>query len=101
MKQGVIKKGEHVFVAGRTGSGKTFLVKKYLENSVLPVYVLDIKRRLNGCRAKGFYIQKNSPRPYPVRKKRLSISLDGKKWKKNTMTFFSNTFTRKGIALSG
>ena len=46
MQQGVIKKGEHVFVAGRTGSGKTFLVKKYLENSSLPVYVLDIKKTL-------------------------------------------------------
>lgn len=41
-----IDSGEHVFVAGRTGSGKTFLVKKYLENSKLPVYVLDIKKTL-------------------------------------------------------
>ena len=46
MNQGKIKQGEHVFVAGRTGSGKTFLVKKYLENSKLPVYVLDIKKTL-------------------------------------------------------
>jgi len=46
MNQGKIKQGEHVFVAGRTGSGKTFMVKKYLENSKLPVYVLDIKKTL-------------------------------------------------------
>ena len=50
MKHGIIKKGEHIFVAGRTGSGKTFLVKKYLEKSGLPVYVLDIKKTLKWVR---------------------------------------------------
>jgi len=40
-----IKPGEHVFVAGRTGSGKTFLVKKYLQH-VAPVYCLDVKKTL-------------------------------------------------------
>lgn len=47
-----IKKGEHVFVAGRTGSGKTFLVKKYLENTKLPVYVLDVKKTLKWLKGK-------------------------------------------------
>ena len=61
MKQGTIKKGEHVFVAGRTGSGKTFLVKKYLENSVLPVYVLDIKKTLKWVQGEGvLYTEKLS-----------------------------------------
>lgn len=42
-----INQGEHVFIAGRTGSGKTFLVKKYLQNSKLPIYCLDLKQTLN------------------------------------------------------
>lgn len=41
-----IKKGEHVFIAGRTGSGKTFLTKRYLQN-VHPVYALDVKKTLD------------------------------------------------------
>lgn len=41
-----IKEGEHVFVAGRTGSGKTFLTKRYLQ-AAFPVYVLDVKKTLN------------------------------------------------------
>ena len=42
-----IEQGEHVFVAGRTGSGKTFLVKKYLENAKYKVFVLDLKKTLD------------------------------------------------------
>lgn len=41
-----IRKGEHLFIAGRTGSGKTFLVKRYLQ-AVNSVYVLDLKKTLN------------------------------------------------------
>lgn len=42
MKQNIIKRSEHVFVAGRTGSGKTYLAKKYLANYD-HVAVLDTK----------------------------------------------------------
>ena len=40
-----IKPDEHVFVAGRTGSGKTFLTKKYLLFAP-KVYCLDLKKTL-------------------------------------------------------
>ncbi len=40
-----VELGEHVFVAGRTGSGKTFLVKHYLR-ALSPVLVLDVKKSL-------------------------------------------------------
>jgi DNA helicase HerA-like ATPase len=38
-----IKPSEHVFIAGSTGSGKTFLSKVYLAGSEKPVFVLDTK----------------------------------------------------------
>lgn len=51
MENNTIKLGEHVFIAGRTGSGKTFLCKRYLENLRKPVYVLDLKKTLDWGRA--------------------------------------------------
>lgn len=55
-----IQKGEHVFVAGRTGSGKTFLVKRYLQE-VKPVYVLDLKKTLDWQNVeKAVYLDKLS-----------------------------------------
>jgi len=39
-----IKDSHHVFIAGTTGSGKTFLAKTYLAGSDKPVFVLDTKR---------------------------------------------------------
>ena len=41
-----VNRGEHAFVAGRTGSGKTYLVKRYLQEAA-PVYVLDVKKTLD------------------------------------------------------
>jgi len=38
-----VKPGEMVFVAGRTGTGKTYLAKKYLANVEQRVWVLDTK----------------------------------------------------------
>lgn len=37
-----VKQSEHVFIAGKTGTGKTYLVRKYLQN-VKRVAVLDTK----------------------------------------------------------
>lgn len=38
-----IRSDQHVFIAGMTGSGKTFLAKTYLAGNEKPVYVLDTK----------------------------------------------------------
>lgn len=39
----ILKNDEHVFVAGMTGSGKTYLLKTYLAGNEKPVFVLDTK----------------------------------------------------------
>lgn len=40
---GAIGNDQHVFIAGTTGSGKTFLAQFYLSRNEKPVYVLDSK----------------------------------------------------------
>jgi DNA helicase HerA-like ATPase len=51
-----IKTDEHIFIAGMTGSGKTFLAEQYL-NGFNNVIVLDTK---------GFFNWESSPDPIPV-----------------------------------
>lgn len=56
MSKTEIKTSEHVFIPGRTGSGKTFLAESYL-NGFDNVVVLDTK---------GFFDWKTSEKPVPV-----------------------------------
>ena len=42
-KAKIIPANEHVFIAGRTGSGKTFMARKYLANYT-NVVAIDTKR---------------------------------------------------------
>lgn len=43
----VINTNEHVFIAGMTQSGKTFLMKQYLANVKIPVFLLATKNNPN------------------------------------------------------
>jgi len=42
-KKSIIRNDEHVFIAGMTGSGKTYLGKVYCAGNEKPVFVLDTK----------------------------------------------------------
>jgi len=83
-----IQKGEHVFVAGRTGSGKTFLVKRYLQETK-PVYVLDLKKTLDWQNVEEAVYLDKLDKVVKSRSKKVVYQPD---WKEMTAEYYNEFF---------